>query len=244
MKATIVSLLPRALNERKPGLSPSRFNIEAAAENDFNILVVNNISYHMQSINDGQLVNVPVPADEVANSFCNDFIHSQLATSDEPYAIPGLFWVEGELTKKKIESEWAEKLASISDAQNNWFRNLIASAEDEWSRYHQHRMISDIQRLAAKRMNYEAEWTMVSQTIAPKRCPACQTTIMHQEAIICSTCRCVLDMNKYKSMAFATEMGGMTIPAIANQPLAPATNPSLTIPAKRIGETDQLNDWK
>jgi len=76
-------------------------------------------------------------------------------------------------------------------------------ADDDWEKSRQHKFISDIQRYAAKSLKLVRPWiisTITDQGLI--KCVACQSNI-DSKAIICPNCRCIIDMDKYKTLQFA-----------------------------------------
>jgi hypothetical protein len=204
-QATVVSILPQSIYEQKPGLAPSTYRIDGVEKGDIEVLIVADNRYIMHVMDQERPITVPVPCDEVARAVVDDYVHSQLAVSDDPPACPGLFWVEGGHTKADIEENFGESLAISRIKQNNWFKNLVHLGDDDWNKYHQHRMISDIQRIAAKDLGLSRDWLSVTDAVDVPRCPACGSTVAFREAVICSICRCILNAERYNEFKFADE---------------------------------------
>jgi hypothetical protein len=204
-KTTIVSLFPLAIDERKPGIYPGHFAIKPAKDGDFEILHVGNSVYWVNFYDDRPPIPVSTPANEIAISIINDFSKNLFGYDAGNEAWPGLFWLEGHLSKAEITSKHADKIAKAKAAQLRWYENLIKLADDAWvGSNKQHRAVSSLQRLACKALGLEREWVVeINTTVGPKYCPACKTRV-HEEAAVCSNCRFILDDAKYKTMKFAS----------------------------------------
>jgi hypothetical protein len=201
-KSTIVSIIPFPVNEAKPGLYPGHFRIEAAKADDFEFLVVGRSVHYVYVDMDRGSLTVPTPSDEVARSICDDYSRAQLA-----YHIgdsePGIFWIPGEYKDKKaILTIASDKIAAARILQRNWYMRLVAIADDEWNKYHTHKMISDLQRHAAKTLGLEREWNIQATVASTVFCPACRAT-MNVGATVCSSCRTIVNPEAYKKAGFA-----------------------------------------
>jgi len=144
-------------------------------------------------------ISVPVPDEVVAASVVGDYILGQSNTST--VECPALFFVEGEWTQEGFEKSFVKEMKEALDKQTAWFRKLIKIADDEWQHWHQHKMISDLQRTAAMMLNMKREWLDDSSDMIVK-CPACMT-LVSQHASVCFACKCILDQKKYFAFQFA-----------------------------------------
>jgi hypothetical protein len=204
-KCTVVSILPYTLREPKPGLNPGEFVIPACEDvNKPTCLVVSEGTYGIYLDGDRGTLRARTPSTEVARSVFEDYISSQLAV--EPDAKPGLFALPGVVKTADFENdnELKELLELMIQQQNNWFNRLVKLGDDIWNRYHQHGAITDLMRYAARALGVEnLDWMKVSQNITDlTRCPACRGTVDSQ-AIICSSCGCVLNADAYEKLQFA-----------------------------------------
>jgi len=108
----------------------------------------------------------------------------------------GVFWYCG-----TGEPE-PKALAEAEEAQKGWWRSEYQKAVDAWSRYHQHKMITDRQRDAARELfklqEIEAlpEWVVLTRRGQDRRdCPECGESIK-AVARICHFCRHTLETEK------------------------------------------------
>ncbi len=199
MACTICSLVPFAIKEPyKPGLHPGSFPMSPSENNKPVLTIIKGVTRAQFDENFKQ-ISVIVPDEIAARSVVNDYILGQSYTSEEER--PALFWVEGEWTKADFEKSFAKEIQKALDAQIAWFRKLVKIADDEWQHFHQHKMISDLQRTAAKMLNFKREWLDDSSDMITK-CPACMT-LVSQHATVCFACKCILNLEKFKEFQFA-----------------------------------------
>jgi len=198
-KSTIVSVLPFALTEEKPGLIPGYYEIPMAEKGDFSILVVKD-GYHNVLIpladDKAPPMRVTDTSEKIAESLIMDYTNACLAIDYELSAFPGLFWIEGEQTKALIKTLYAAKLKSANEMTMRWFERLVKMADDDWARYHQHRTITDLQRHACTYLNMSKEWNFNVMTDGAKLCWGCKVAI-HPRAITCSNCKAIINMEEY-----------------------------------------------
>lgn len=199
MKCTLVSLLPFGFYNKVPGLYPGEFRIDRVDPGDFDVLVLDSTLHYIYIDSDRGSIPYKISTDDLAISLVNDFRSSCLAVTEN--AVPGLFWVEGEYTKEQIGFLHAEELARVGAQQQNWFLNLVRMADDDWEKTHQHKLISDLQRWAAKSLGFERPY-LVEVPKIKKQCPICGSNIT-EFAIICPTCRFILDEDKAATLKFA-----------------------------------------
>ena len=202
---TIVSTLPVQLDEFKPGLIPDRFVIEPAKKDDFSIKVIGDCRQFFlgSDPNAPPMVSV-VGAVGVARSIISDFSESAMGTSTTPnlegiQPIPGLFFIEGSLTKPQIVKEHAESLNTAFKNTRAWFENLVFQADDEWAKTRQRGMITDMQRVACRWLGYDKEWNFNTLIAQSSTCWSCRTNI-HPDALVCSGCKAILKPEEYKKV--------------------------------------------
>src|SRR6266568_620758 len=177
--ATVVTLLPKSLLEEKPHLLPGVYNIPAATWGDIEVLHVDEGCQYIPNplIDEGQpgaSIKQIVPPPEIARSLVDDYKSAHIALGEN--AAPGLFWVQGKLTKEEVKKFHAREVERARVQQTNWFRNLIAMADADWMKNHNMLAVSDLQRLAAKCLGVKKDWVefAMQETI---QCPFCTTGI-------------------------------------------------------------------
>lgn len=198
--ATIISVFPFPINEDKPGVYPRYYHIPAAKDGDIEMLVVKPALMYIELVDRPEKLKLDIPPAQLATSLIRDFIVAQLAYDES--AAPGLIAVSGELTDKAFVKEaFKSEIAAIRSRQDVWFRRLVKIADDDWARYHQHKMISDLQVKCAQILKLERDWLLPQTT--PSSCPVCKS-IVASGAIVCATCHCILDEAAYKKFKFAS----------------------------------------
>ena len=203
--ATVVSLLPYELNEFKPGMTPSEFHVPKM-EGDFPGTCIVERGYHKVYLDDSRpRLEVPVPSDELAAAICRDHITSMLAVVPGE-AEPGLFWVSGRYEKKDVKrllAEHWEKVEAAKQRQLLWFQRLIEEADDAWARHGEHKLITDVMRLAAIQCKLERPWISQQEIErALSECPVCYSTV-HPKAVVCGVCKAILKPEEHKKLQFA-----------------------------------------
>jgi hypothetical protein len=199
MACTVCSMVPFAIREPyKPGLHPGTFPMAPSVNNEPVLTIIKGCTRAQYDENFKQ-IPMPVPDDVVAGSVVDDYILSQSYTS--PDERPALFWVSGEWSVADFKKNFAKEMATALEKQTAWFRKLVKVADDEWQRFHQHKMISDLQRTAAGMLNYKREWLEDTADMITK-CQACQSLISTQAAV-CPACKCILNAEKYAKFQFA-----------------------------------------
>ena len=134
---------------------------------------------------------VPEPSDRVCASICRDFAIGIMGY--EPgRAEPGLTWVQGEYGPSVVEKMMAPQMATLRERQNEWFKNLVVIADDDWSKLHMRRAISGLQRVACRCLGLEREWNIdieiekqVDIDMTP--CKFCRAPVHHEEFISAQT---------------------------------------------------------
>jgi hypothetical protein len=213
MKATIVSTLPFALNEFKPGLIPAVYVIDAAGHKDFSITHIHD-GYHNvlipMSEEGAPPLRVTDTGEVIARSIIIDFIGACLGISYEPIqdketgevlenlALPGLFYVEGVQNKNSIKANHSDKLELAFQNTTYWFERLVMMADNDWQRTHQHKVITHLQRMACKFLNLTREWNFEVMSHLENLCWACKSAV-HPDALICMNCKTVVKPDEYNA---------------------------------------------
>lgn len=207
LNCTVVSLVPFPIMEIKPGLIPGRFAIPESDTITPTLLSVG-AGYHYVYLDEtrGHL-QVRDGSDEIARSIVQDYVSAQLMINEE--CSPGLFWVSGALKLQTILTDYADRLAEAKVKQKNWFIQLCRLADNDWNKHHQHNVVSDFQRKVAGLIGWnpsEHPWMSSvgeNNVIIKKKCFGCGS-MNDDDIAICPTCRCIIDPEKYKTLAFAS----------------------------------------
>lgn len=197
--------MPFQFRTQNPTVFPSHVFLEAVPDpyNYFSHWVVEDGVTFVYLDADRGYMKRPIPAEETANSVVEDYIASMIYA--DPACHPGIFWVPGELKQADIERLHGQKLKEVRAIQDQWFTRIVEAADDEWARAKHHRSIAPVQKLAAKCLGMEKEWTVqvnYNAGVVFVKCPACMSLI-DNKAIVCGTCRCVVNAEAYSKLQFA-----------------------------------------
>lgn len=200
---TVVSLVPFPIREVKPGLIPGTFEIPAAQNETPTCITVDKAMHYVYLDETRGSLQVRDSPDEVARSIVDDFVNSQLCISED--CRPGLFYLVGNYTPVEVKAKFKDRLEDEIRIQRNWLQAIARMADDDWNKYHQHNVVSDFQRIAAKLLSWRPEdhpW-MSNRTVAESnRCPSCMT-LTDKGVVVCPNCKAILDPEKYKTLQFA-----------------------------------------
>jgi len=183
---TVVSILPRALDENKP-ISRGSFQMPAVTRGDLAVLVID-FDYTRNFYVDHERGNIDlvVPPEEVARSIAEDYVRATIHTGEG--ARPGIFYVRGSFTKEEIRKLFPAELKKAIDDQDNWFKKLVKVGDDTWQRFRRHNMISDQHRDAARMLGLKREWADEMKPENTIQCVYC-TSIISDAALVCPVCR-------------------------------------------------------
>jgi hypothetical protein len=201
---TIVSIVPFLINEFKPGIYPGRFTIQPCLDSKRpeTLIVGSSVHFIQQYNGDEEMppVVVKTTCKDIATSVVNDYLRGQMDAN--PDCHPGLSFVRDKISTEELIQNYKPLLAELSRKQLKWFGKLVERADNDWNRYKRHSVVSDNQRFACRALGMEKEWLTVDSNDVPIKCPAC-FSLCNKAAIVCANCRCVLDQEKFKKLAFA-----------------------------------------
>jgi hypothetical protein len=201
MNVTVVSFVPWQFKELKPGMLPNEFLIPAREGKTPGILIVKDATSNIYMGMDRPPFPAPVPAEQLGQSIVDDASRS-LPEVDSEHG-PALFWVPGEFTAEEILKKFPEKCTEAIQKQNKWWIRLVRVADDIWSRFKQHKLITDLQRHAARDLGLNGkEWAMEPTPVSLIKCPACKTMV-ESDAVICSSCKAILRPDEAKKLGIA-----------------------------------------
>lgn len=200
MKATIVSLYPLEFHEFIPFLFPSVYHIDASDGKTPKILEIGEAFYLVPNPTSEDMppLRITKSATSVADSLVRDFLNASMYADDDAH--PAVFYLPDSWNSDSVMKNHRDKVNAALEKQKNWFKKLVLLADDDWQKYHQHKMITDLQRLAAKLLNIDREWTALE--VLPLSCPACNTKVVPTQAV-CHNCRCIINPEAYKNLKFA-----------------------------------------
>lgn len=199
-KSTIVSILPKRIEERKATITPGFFTIEPGTFDNPTILVVGPSSWWREIDENQPLLEIPVSSIQIADSIVRDYANGLLACNMADQ-MPGLFYVPGEFTVEKVKKEHAPLLTKAQATQKKWFLELVRLADIMWSRTNGNPLsISDDARLACKYLNISNKpWLGDIQQSELIRCVACGN-LRNPAFPICAVCKAVADPELAKSL--------------------------------------------
>jgi len=199
-KSTIVSILPKAINERKATISPGFFNLAPGTFENPAILVVGPSSWWREVDENQPLLEIPVSSIQIADSVVRDYANGLLACNMGDQ-MPGLFYLPGEFGVIKLKKEHSPLLLKAQANQKRWFLELVRIADILWSRSNGNPLsISDDARLACKELNiHNKPWLGDIQTAELVRCIACGA-LRNPIFPICGACKAIVDKDKAKEL--------------------------------------------
>jgi len=189
-KSTVVSIFPKELHEYKPTIMPGDFHIPAGRFENPSVLVVGPSSWWRDIDPDQPLLEITNSSIQVADSivrdYCNGYIGCDMAES-----MPGLFYLPGDHSVKKVVTEFKAHLDRAKKRQDNWFRSLVKIADILWARSNGNPItIMDDMRLAARELGLDKEWIKDFHAAELIRCQACGN--MRNPAYpVCAVCKWV-----------------------------------------------------
>jgi hypothetical protein len=199
-KSTIVSILPKRIEERKATITPGFFVIEPGSFENPSLLVVGPSSWWREIDENQPLLEIPVSSIQIADSIVRDYANGLLACNMADQ-MPGLFYVPGEFTVEKIKKEHSGLLTKAQATQKKWFLELVRLADVLWSRSNGNPLsISDDARLACKYLNISNKpWLGDIQQSELIRCVACGN-LRNPAFPICAVCKAVADPELAKTL--------------------------------------------
>jgi hypothetical protein len=201
-KATIVSIFPKPIKERKSTIQPGEFVIEPGEPDKPSVLVVGPSSWWREIDENQPLLEIPVSSIQIAASVVTDYCNGVLACNMDDM-MPGLFYLPGEWTpaKIKIDPTGIAMLAKYKAAQHKWFLETVRIADILWARSNGNPLsISSDAKLACKYLNITNKpWLGDLQTSELIRCVACGA-LRNPAFPICQTCKAIVDPARAKEL--------------------------------------------
>lgn len=196
-KSTIVSIFPRDIEEIKHTISPGRFRIPKGSYENPSILVVGPSSWWREIDEDQPLLEIPNSSIQVADSIVRDYCNGLLGYNDD--AMPGIFFIPGELTISEIRAKHKPLLDKAVIRQKNWYEELIKKGGGDWARTNGNPLtISNDMRLAAAELGRDnLDWMKDFNASDMVRCIACGV-LRNPSFPVCQACHAVIDKEKAK----------------------------------------------
>lgn len=191
--ATVLSILPFDITERKVGVFPPEYLIPGAKKlGDVGSLIVQGVfTFVYIDMDRGSQRRDYMPM-TVAESIVQDYVSAQVYQT--PDAKPGLMAVDGFYNDMKtIKTVFDRELTNLAAMQTRWFKLIYERGNDEWIRSgKQARSLNELHKAAADYLGLTPEWMNVSNADVMIKCPACRTSVS-TEAAICFSCKTVLN---------------------------------------------------
>ena len=199
--STVFSIAPFEVFATKPGLLPGTYRIPACVDQTKpQRLLVKSGLHLMQVGGKKHPIRIETASHVIAKSIVDDCINEQLQASSNCH--PGLAWIYGDISIEQFTLLHKDVYESILMAQKRWFVARCKMVDNDWSRYHNTRVASDIDKFAARALGLEPEWMKTEEILNFNKCVACGT-MNDKTNIICSNCKLILDVEKYRKLEFA-----------------------------------------
>ena len=200
--STVFSIAPFELFDTKPGLLPGIYRIPKCTDTKIPQRLLVKSGLHIMHIGGKRLpLKIETASHVIAAAIVNDCISSQL-WCDPGVQNPGLTWLSGDISVEDFVSTHKVAYDELVSQQRSWFLRICKETDNEWSRYKNHRVVSDTARFASRALGLDPEWMKSDEVFGMNKCPACSTP-NDKLAVICSNCKCILDAEKYKALTFA-----------------------------------------
>lgn len=202
-KATIVSVCNFEINEKKTGLMPQEYSIPAAGFGDISILPVDDAFFFVYIDEARGYLRSVTPSFRLAHSIIEDYVNGQLCRAED--AEPGLFCVKGEFTKEEIKNRFHAEITEARKKHKKWCEMLVAIGDDFWNSVQKRSSISQRSRDAANFLKIDRPWLNVApaapveEVVQYKDCPVCFEKV-NPKAIVCRSCKTVLDKEAYEKI--------------------------------------------
>jgi hypothetical protein len=203
--ATIVSIAPCEFREEKPSVIPKTYIIPKCLDkkNPVFVTIQDAVTYEYIDENRGNKI-YPIPATDLATAIVSDIVNVMFGKDKDKNAFPGLVAVPKNVhSLDQLNKEYPGLFAKLEEQQLNWYKQLVFIADDDWTKFHQHKMISSLSIAAANFLGLNREW-IVDFTATAQQCPACMSFVA-SGAVICKHCMTVLDAAKYAVFQRATK---------------------------------------
>jgi len=190
-KSTVVSILPKLIDETKHTIQPGRFIIPPGSYDKPALLVVGSSSWWKETDEGQPMLEIPHSSIQIADSIVKDYCNGILACNMGD-TMPGLFYVPGNYDVEKLKKEYKKELDEALVRQRNWYSELVKLGDILWARSNGNPLtISEDMRLAANELNLtNKEWLRDVQIMELVRCKACGS-LKNPAYPICPTCKAI-----------------------------------------------------
>lgn len=198
-KATVFSIYPQEIVERKLTLYPELFVIPAGKPEAPGRLVVGTSSWWRDIDPEQPMLEIPVSAVVVADSIVKDYNNSRIG-SNMGDAVPGIFYLSGDISIKELVERFAPVLEDAIVKQRNWYNVLVKMADALWARTNGNPLsIPEDCKIAAKELGFSRDWVQNFIRIEMIPCVACGA-LRNPNFPICGNCKNVVDKKKAEAL--------------------------------------------
>lgn len=189
-KATVVSIYPRQVEERKCTIEPGLFIVPAGSMDKPGVLVVGPSSWWREIDEEQPLLEIPVGSIQIAESVVRDWANGIFGCNMGD-SMPGWFYVAGAHTPEEIKEKYKNELNIANNKQRKWYDTLVNLADGLWARSQGNPLaISEDMRMAARELGVSdtKDWMKNFRAVNMVRCKACGS-LKSPDYPICSQCR-------------------------------------------------------
>ncbi len=198
-KATIFSIYPQEIKEIKRTIYPDIYIIPPGTPKAPSRLVVGAASWFRDVGIDEPLLEIPTSAVMVAESIVRDYQNSRIG-SNMGDAVPGIFFVPGEIDLKGLVSQYPQELERSIQRQMRWYEILVKQADSLWAVTNGNPIaIPEDCKLACKELSWSRDWATDFKRITMEPCPACGQ-LRNPLFPICGSCKFVVDKKKAQEL--------------------------------------------
>lgn len=200
-KATVFSVYPVDILERKGTIQPGTFFIPAGSYEAPSSLVVGPSSWWKDLDPNQPLLEITNSSIQVADSIVRDYCNGILAC-DMGDCMPGLFFIPGvvNVVELKTDKKYRAILDKAIQKQKNWYSALVKMADALWSRTNGNPIsISDDMRRAATELKLDKPWAKDYEKLDLAPCPACGN-LRNNNYPVCTHCKTIIDRAKYEKL--------------------------------------------
>lgn len=202
-KATIVSIYPKVIPSLNHTIFPGEFAIPKGTYEKPGILVVGPSSW-FKEMEEGQPdLEIPVGSLSVADSIIRDWA-SGLFGCDMDGSMPGVFYIQGELSLETVKKDHKAQLDLAVVKQKKFYAGLVEYADSLWVRSQGNpKSISEDMRLAAQELQIKDKpWMKNFTDFALQECPACGN-LRNPNYPVCPNCKAIINKEKAKELGIA-----------------------------------------
>lgn len=188
-KSTVISILPKEIDETKHTISPGRFIIPPGTYDRPSFLVVGPSSWWREIDADQPLLEIPQSSIVVADSIVKDYCNGIFACNMHD-VMPGLFYIPGEINRDELIKSYKKTLDDARNRQKRWFETLVKFGDALWARSNGNPLaVTDDMRMAARELNLTStkEWMKDFTMTDMVRCKACGS-LKNPSYPICASC--------------------------------------------------------